>query len=94
MLRRFYFDFEDGQETIRDDEGVEAEDLEQALADARSVIREMAGEVAANDPGEAWALVVRDETGSSVARLPIEKSQHRFSSSDRGRALKLIQRPH
>ncbi|MGH1571254.1 DUF6894 family protein [Methylobacterium sp. P31] len=94
MSRRFYFDFEDGQETIRDDEGVEADTLEQALSDARSVIREMAGEVAANDPGEAWALVVRDETGSPVARLPIDKSQNRVSNSGRGGALRLIQRPH
>ena len=71
MLRRFYFDVDNGQKTIRDDEGVEAEDLEQALVDARSVISEMADELGATDIDNAWTLVVRDETGLPVARVPI-----------------------
>ena len=56
MLRRFYFDVGNGQETIRDDEGVEAEDLEQALSDARTVISEMADELGATGIGNSWTL--------------------------------------
>lgn len=71
MPTRFYFDVADGQTTIRDDEGVEAEDLERALADARSTISEMADELGATDIGSSWTLVVRDETGLPVAHVPI-----------------------
>ncbi len=34
MPSRFYFDIENGKETIRDAQGVEAEDLAEALAEA------------------------------------------------------------
>jgi hypothetical protein len=71
MLRRFYFDVGNGRETIRDAEGVEAEDLEQALADARGVIGEMADDLGTIDLDNPWTLVVRDETGLAVAHVPI-----------------------
>jgi len=71
MLRRFYFDVDNGQETIRDEEGVEAEDLEQALAEARDVIGEMADGLGIFDLHDPWTLVVCDETGLAVAYLPI-----------------------
>ncbi|SFL40300.1 DUF6894 family protein [Methylobacterium pseudosasicola] len=74
MPIRFYFDVENGRETIRDHEGVDATDLAEALTEARSVIREMAEEVCADDPDTAWTLVVRDATGAVVARLPIKPS--------------------
>lgn len=74
MTKRFYFDVEDGQETVRDEEGVGANDLDQALADARSVIREMADELATKGLSGAAVLVIRDETGAAVARLPIGRS--------------------
>jgi hypothetical protein len=70
---RFYFDVESARETIRDLEGVEAADLAEALAEARSVIHETAEAVCADDPGTAWTLVVRDATGAVVARLPIKR---------------------
>ncbi|MBP1178037.1 hypothetical protein JOE48_000001 [Methylobacterium sp. PvR107] len=71
MLKRFFFDVDNGETTIRDDEGVEAESLEQALADARSVINEIADELDATDIDNPWTLVVRDETGLAVAHVPI-----------------------
>jgi len=71
MLRRFYFDVGNGRATIRDEEGVEAEDLEQALADARGVIGEMADDLGTINLDNPWTLVVRDETGLAVAYLPI-----------------------
>lgn len=67
---RFYFDVEDGHDRIRDDVGVEAASLEEALAEARSVIEEMAASV---NTGTSWTLVVRDEAGSVVGRLPIRE---------------------
>jgi hypothetical protein len=79
MLRRFYFDVGNGRETIRDEEGVEAEDLEQALADARGVIGEKADDLSITDLNDPWTLVVRDERGVAVAHVPIGL----FSSSHR-----------
>jgi hypothetical protein len=38
VLRRFYFDIFNDEKIIRDDEGVEAVNLEQALEDARIVL--------------------------------------------------------
>ena len=45
--------------------------MEQALDEARSVIREMAAELTAANPDETWTLIVRDASGSLVGRLPI-----------------------
>lgn len=68
---RFYFDVENGRERIRDEVGVEAESLEEALDEARSVIGEMADSVGTGASGGSWTLVVRDATGAVVGRLPI-----------------------
>lgn len=72
MPERFYFDIENGKESIRDEEGVEADSVEEALGEARSVIREMAEDLAAADPDGTWSLIVRDGAGSVVGRLPIK----------------------
>ena len=71
MSARFFFDLVCGDEAIRDDEGVEARDLDQALAEVRSVIVEMANEVPEDGSGRPWVLIVRDDTGAPVGRVPI-----------------------
>lgn len=71
MLRRFYFDVGNGQDAIRDEEGVEAEDLQQALADAYDLIVEMADDLGAAELNNPWTLIMRDETGLTVAHVPI-----------------------
>ncbi len=73
MPIRFYFDVENGKETIRDEQGVEAEDASEALEEARSVIDEMADGLAISDRDSPWTLVVRDSTGAMVGRLPISR---------------------
>ena len=73
MVARYFFDLMDGDETIHDSEGVEAADLDAVLAEARTVIAEMADEIEAADPGRSWALIVRDAAGSAVARVPIKR---------------------
>jgi hypothetical protein len=69
---RFYFDIDNGKEMIRDEQGVEAEDLAEALAEARSVIDEMADDLGIADRNDRWTLIVRDATGAVVGRLPIK----------------------
>ncbi|XYD07787.1 hypothetical protein R1A27_22280 [Methylobacterium sp. NMS12] len=72
--RRLYFDIEHDREIIKDEIGIEATSLDQALDDARSVIRDMVQELADDGYEEDWVLVVRDARGASVARLPIERA--------------------
>lgn len=69
---RLYFDIERGSEIIKDEVGIEALSLDEALDDARSVIREMVADLTDDGYAGDWVLVVRDAQGASVARLPIE----------------------
>lgn len=89
---RFYFDFENGREKICDDEGVEADDLDQALEDAQSAIQEIAQELKDGALGDEPMLIVRDENGSSVARLPVQALLDHFLSSDQGNVVSLSKR--
>jgi hypothetical protein len=70
---RYFFDVSNGVETISDREVVEAADLDEALAEARNVIADMADKVAEADPDQPWTLIVRDEAGTIVGRLPIKR---------------------
>lgn len=73
MSPRFFFDVSNGGETIHDEVGVDAESLTEVLAEARSVIIEMADEVRENNPNQMWMLIVRDEGGYIVGRLAIKQ---------------------
>ncbi|MGH1570272.1 DUF6894 family protein [Methylobacterium sp. P31] len=71
MSARFYFDIEDGRDVIRDETGVEAADLDEALAEARSVIAEMTGEIKRSPSGGPLHLIVRNAEGTPVGRVII-----------------------
>ncbi|MDP4006257.1 hypothetical protein [Methylobacterium sp. NEAU K] len=73
MATRFYFELANAETMIRDPEGVEAANLEEALQEARSVIAEMADEIAEDHREKPWTLLVRDSAGWLVGRLPIRK---------------------
>lgn len=71
-MRRFYFDLADGVTTIRDEEGVEATNLDQALEAAESVIREMRANGVLAHLGDGWTLCIRVEAETVLAILPVE----------------------
>jgi hypothetical protein len=71
MSALFFFDLVCGDEVIRDGEGVEARDLNQALAEARSAIAEIADKMIEDGSGQPWEMIVRDETGVPLRCLPI-----------------------
>lgn len=73
LAARFYFEIANAEETIHDLVGVEAAGLEEALLEARSVIAEMADEITGNGREPPWTLLVRNEDGWLVGRLPIRK---------------------
>ena len=73
MTERFYFDIENGLETIRDEEGVEVSGLKEAIDEARSVISEIYDELESSLAENKWVLVVRNANRMIVGRLPIKK---------------------
>ena len=70
MPERYHFDLEDGLETMRDRDGVEADSAEQAVEQALTVIEEMRESGKIDDLGE-WELVIRDARGGVIRRLPL-----------------------
>ena len=71
MTQRFYFDLTNGPATIRDDEGVEASDLDEATEEAKAVLREMRDSADLSVRYESWNLVIRAEGGHPLKTLPL-----------------------
>lgn len=71
MRSVFHFDLENNHEVIEDEDGVEADGLEQAVVEALAGINEMraAGELDAM--GAGWTLVVRNADGTVLRRVPL-----------------------
>lgn len=72
MGQRLYFDLTNGQDLIRDTEGVEAELLGEALEDAHSALTEMRRSGEADTPSDGWQLIVRDESGMTLGSMPLD----------------------
>ncbi|GLS46904.1 DUF6894 family protein [Methylobacterium brachythecii] len=70
MPARFHFDVVRDDEVIRDEDGVEAEDLDDATEQALLCIEEMTSTGELSD-GDGWCLVIRDETGDERRRIAI-----------------------
>ena len=70
MPERYHFDLEDGLETIRVRDGIEADSADQAVEQARAVIEEMRQE-GDGDRTRGWDLVIRDARGGVIRRLPL-----------------------
>ena len=73
MSPRFFFDVSNGEEIISDEAGIEGASLDEVLVEARVVIAEMADDVIEADPDQQWTMIVRDEAGSALGRLPIKR---------------------
>ena len=71
MTQRFYFDLKNGHDFIRDDEGVEAGDINQATTQAQAVMEEMRHSGELSSQGEGWSLVIRGESGDPLRTLPL-----------------------
>ena len=71
MNQKFYFDLTNGDDLIRDDEGVDASGPEEAIEEARAVLGEMHRGDGAKMPGDGWQLIIRDEDGAIVETLPL-----------------------
>ena len=72
MGRRFYFDLTNGEDLIRDDDGVDASGLDEAIKEAQAALDEMRGSHSADMPGAGWKLIIRDEDGAIQKTLPLD----------------------
>ena len=69
MTNRFRFDLENGDIVIRDEIGVEADDISQAVEQALAGIDEMRASGELVTPDDLWTLVIRDEDGAELKRI-------------------------
>ena len=71
MAARFYFDLTDGLNTIPDEVGVLAADLEEAAEQAWVVLAELRAADELTDIVEGWVLIIRDASGGTLMTLPV-----------------------
>lgn len=71
MAQRFHLDLTDGLTTIRDEDGVLAPNLSEAIRQAEEVLEEMrrSGDLSSRD--KAWTLIIRDAAGERVMALSV-----------------------
>jgi hypothetical protein len=68
---RYRFDLESIDELIRDETGVDAADLNQASKLAHDVVEEMRASGELTGVVGHWELVIRDEDGVALERIPV-----------------------
>ena len=68
----FHFDLTNGEETIRDTDGVDAIGPDQAIKEARAALDDMRGNAEALGSGDGWQLIIRDEDGATLKTLPLD----------------------
>ena len=71
MTSRYYFDLTNGLDTLRDDDGVEAGSLDEAIRHTQSVLDEIRDDGNASAFEDGWHLVIRDESGATLKTLPV-----------------------
>jgi hypothetical protein len=71
LSNRYRFDLESRRDTILDEAGVEADSLQQAIDQAVAVIEEMRVSGELEGSNEGWNLVIRDDAGAELKRIPL-----------------------
>lgn len=72
MTTRFYFDLKNGQEILRDVEGVDANSPDEAIKAAQSVLDEMRGNDEPQQQETGWQLIIRDEKGLTFRVMSLD----------------------
>lgn len=70
---RYYFNLTDGEEVIRDEEGIELSDIQAAVGYALEVVEELRTEDPFNSAHwRGWRLEIVDASGRTVQRIPLD----------------------
>jgi hypothetical protein len=70
-MARFYIDIQEGDNVIRDDEGIEANSPLAARAEALSMLSDIVGEVPPGVDQRVFAASVRDEANHPVLQATL-----------------------
>ncbi|WP_264046166.1 DUF6894 family protein [Methylobacterium flocculans] len=71
MSERFYFDLTNGLSTIRDEVGVSAIDLDDAIHQAGEALAEMREDNELANDADQWMMIIRNASGKTVRVLPV-----------------------
>ncbi|WP_447676629.1 DUF6894 family protein [Methylobacterium sp. M6A4_1b] len=71
MLPHFFFDLTDGQSFLRDDLGIEVEDIDKAVEQALIVIDEMHADGSLTETAAAWDLNIRNQKGIVLKKIKV-----------------------
>jgi hypothetical protein len=72
MPSRYYFNLTDGDEVIRDEDGIEVSDVRTALLYAFEAIAELRQEDAALSEWQGWRLDIIDGSGNLIQSIPLD----------------------
>ena len=86
MSQRFHFDLTNGEELIRDDDGIEASGPDEAIEEARAAVADMRSNEETPVPSEGWQLVVRDESGATVKAISLNDASSHMTAPCRNAA--------
>jgi hypothetical protein len=78
MRARYYFNLTDGETMIRDEEGVEATNIQAAVISALEAAEELRAQDPSNsDEWQGWRLEIVDASGQAVQTIPLDaRSTH------------------
>ena len=75
MASRYYFNLTDGDEVIRDEDGLEVPDVRMALIHAFEAIEELRHEDASpSSEWHGWRLDIVDGSGNLIQSLPLDRA--------------------
>ena len=75
MPSRYYFNLTNGDEVIRDEDGVEAPDARTALIHAFEAIEELRGaDLSSSEEWQGWRVDIVDSSGNLVHSLPLDSA--------------------
>ncbi|MPR12038.1 DUF6894 family protein [Microvirga tunisiensis] len=70
---RYYFNLTDGDDMIRDEEGIEASSIQSAVVSAMEAVEELRAQApASSDEWLGWRLEIVDTSGRALQVLPLD----------------------
>jgi hypothetical protein len=75
---RYYFNLTNGDTMLRDEEGVEASSIQEAIISALEAVEELCAQDASElDEWQGWRLEIVDASGRAVHSIPLDaRSAH------------------
>ena len=73
MPARYYFNLTDGDDMIRDEEGIKASSIQTAVVSAMEAVEELRAQDPSNsDEWQGWRLEIVDASGQAVHAIPLD----------------------